>query len=192
MTSADVAYSVSRILNAKLASPVLSNISPFLKPDGISTPDSKTVQFQLSAANAFFPQILASVNFGIIPAGTASFTSRQAPDRSRCRSSRRSRTLSSPRNPHYWRSGMPYLDGVQLVTLAEDSTRVQSLIGGSEDLVDNITGADVKLIQAQPTVQTLQIKAGGWVDLAAWGNTAPFNNPDVVKAMKYAADRPRS
>jgi peptide/nickel transport system substrate-binding protein len=66
---------------------------------------------------------------------------------------------------------------------------VQSLIGGSEDLVDNITGADVKLLAAQPGVQTLQIKAGGWVDLAAWGDTRPFDDPNVVLAMKYAADR---
>jgi peptide/nickel transport system substrate-binding protein len=189
MTSADVAYSVSRILNAKLASPVLSNISPFLKPDGISTPDPKTVQFQLSAANAFFPQILASVNFGIIPAGTTSFSKPAGTGPFSLQEFQALANAKFTRNPHYWRSGMPYLDGVNMVTLAEDSTRVQSLIGGSEDLVDNITGADVKLIQAQPTVQTLQIKAGGWVDLAAWGNTAPFNNPDVVKAMKYAADR---
>ena len=72
---------------------------------------------------------------------------------------------------------MPYLDGVNMVTLAEDSTRVQSLIGGSEDLVDNITGADVKLLQAQPGVQTLQIKAGGWVDLAAWGEHQAVQRP---------------
>jgi ABC-type transport system substrate-binding protein len=36
LTGADVVYSVQRILNAKLASPALSNISPFLKPTGIS------------------------------------------------------------------------------------------------------------------------------------------------------------
>src|SRR5690242_8926508 len=78
---------------------------------------------------------------------------------------------------------------VNLVSIAEDSTRVQSLIGGSEDLVDNITGADVKLLAAQPNVQTLQIKAGGWVDLAAWGDTKPFDDPNVVLALKYAADR---
>ena len=54
LTSADVAYSVKRILNAKLASPALSNVSPFLKPDGISAPDSSTVKFQLSAAKRSF------------------------------------------------------------------------------------------------------------------------------------------
>ena len=189
LTSADVAYSVKRILNAKLASPALSNVSPFLKPDGISAPDSSTVKFQLSAANAFFPQILAGLNFGIIPDGTTTFAKPAGTGPFKLTEFQALANAKFARNANYWRSGLPYLDGVNLVTLAEDSTRVQSLIGGSEDLVDNITGADVKLIGAQPGVQTLQIKAGGWVDLAAWGNTAPFNNPDVVKAMKYAADR---
>ena len=189
LTSADVAYSVNRILNAKLASPALSNISPFLKAGGITTPDPKTVQFQLSAANAFFPQILAGLNFGIIPNGTTSFAKPAGTGPFALQEFQALANAKFARNAHYWRSGVPYLDAVNMVTLAEDSTRVQSLIGGSEDLVDNITGADVKLLQAQPSVQTLEIKAGGWVDLAAWGNTAPFNNPDVVKAMKYAADR---
>jgi len=189
LTSADVAYSIKRILNAKLASPALSNISPFLKPTGISAPDASTVKFALSAPNAFFPQILAGLNFGIIPDGTTTFAKPAGTGPFKLTEFQALANAKLARNANYWRSGLPYLDGVNLVTLAEDSTRVQSLIGGSEDLVDNITGADVKLISAQPGVQTLQIKAGGWVDLAAWGNTAPFNNPDVVKAMKYAADR---
>jgi peptide/nickel transport system substrate-binding protein len=189
LTSADVAYSVKRILNAKLASPVLSNISPFLKPDGITTPDAKTVVFQLTAANAFFSQVLAGVNFGIVPDGTTSFAKPAGTGPFFLQEFQAGANAKFAKNDGYWRSGRPYLDGVNLVTLAEDSTRVQSLIGGSEDLIDNITGADVKLITAQPAVQVLQIKAGGWVDLAAWGNTAPFSNPDVVLAMKYAADR---
>jgi peptide/nickel transport system substrate-binding protein len=189
LTSTDVAYSVSRILNAKLASPVLSNISPFLQASGESAPDASTVQFKLTKANAFFPQILAGVNFGIIPAGTTSFAKPAGTGPFSLQEFQALANAKFARNDSYWRSGLPYLNGVTLVSLAEDSTRVQSLIGGSEDLVDNVTGADVKLISAQPGVQTLQIKAGGWVDLAAWGDTAPFNNPDVVKAMKYAADR---
>src|SRR6185437_6919621 len=70
LTAKDVAYSITRILSPKLASPALANISPFLKASGISAPDPTTVKFALSAPNAFFPQILAGLNFGIIPDGT--------------------------------------------------------------------------------------------------------------------------
>jgi peptide/nickel transport system substrate-binding protein len=189
LTSKDVAYSVTRILDPKLASPALANISPFLKASGISAPDPTTVKFALSAPNAFFPQILAGLNFGIIPDGTTSFAKPAGTGPFSLQEFQALANAKFVRNAHYWRSGRPYVDAVNLVSIAEDSTRVQSLIGGSEDLVDNITGADVKLLAAQPGVQTLQIKAGGWVDLAAWGDTKPFDDPNVVTALKYAADR---
>ena len=189
LTSKDVAYSITRILNPKLASPALANISPFLKASGISAPDPTTVKFALSAPNAFFPQILAGLNFGIIPDGTTSFAKPAGSGPFFLQEFQPLANAKFARNTDYWRSGRPYLEAVNLVSIAEDSTRVQSLIGGSEDLVDNITGADVKLLAAQPGVQTLQIKAGGWVDLAAWGDTKPFNDPNVVTALKYAANR---
>jgi peptide/nickel transport system substrate-binding protein len=189
LTSKDVAYSVTRILNPKLASPALANISPFLKASGISAPDSTTVKFALSAPNAFFPQILAGLNFGIIPDGTTSFAKPAGSGPFFLQEFQPLANAKFARNTDYWRSGRPYLEAVNLVSIAEDSTRVQSLIGGSEDLVDNITGADVKLLAAQSGVQTLQIKAGGWVDLAAWGDTKPFDDPNVVTALKYAANR---
>jgi ABC-type transport system substrate-binding protein len=189
LTSKDVAYSITRILNPKLASPALANISPFLKASGVSAPDPTTVKFQLSAPNAFFPQILAGLNFGIIPDGTTSFAKPAGSGPFFLQEFQPLANAKFARNTDYWRSGRPYLEAVNLVSIAEDSTRVQSLIGGSEDLVDNITGADVKLLAAQPGVQTLQIKAGGWVDLAAWGDTKPFNDPNVVTALKYAANR---
>lgn len=189
LTSKDVAYTITRILDPKLASPALANISPFLKASGISAPDPSTVKFALSAPNAFFPQILAGLNFGIIPDGTTSFAKPAGTGPFFLQEFQALANAKFARNPDYWRSGRPYLDAVNLVSIAEDSTRVQSLIGGSEDLVDNITGADVKLLAAQPGVQTLQIKAGGWVDLAAWGDTKPFNDPNVVLALKYAANR---
>jgi peptide/nickel transport system substrate-binding protein len=189
LTSKDVAYSIGRILQPKLASPGLSNLSPFLQTSGISTPDATTVKFALSAPNAFFPQIFAGSNFGIVKDGTTSFASPAGTGPFSLQEFQPLANAKLVRNADYWRGQLPYLDGVNLVSVAEDSTRLQSLIGGSEDLVDNVTGADVKLLAAQPSVQTLQIKAGGWVDLAAWADTSPFSSPEVTLAMKYAADR---
>ena len=77
LTSADVAWSIRRILSPKLASPSLSNIQPFVKPTGITTSDPTTIKFALTTPNAFFPQILAGLNFGIVPAGTTNFNSCQ-------------------------------------------------------------------------------------------------------------------
>ena len=188
-TSADVAYSLRRILDTKLASPALGNISPFLKSDGIATPDKSTVRFQLTNANAFFAQVLAGLNFAIVPEGTTDFSKPVGTGPFILESFQAGANTSLSRNASYWDGGLPYLDGVSLLSLSEDATRVQSLIGGNVDLIDNISGANIKLLAGQPGVHMIDIKAGGWVDLAAWGDTSPFNNANVVKAMKYAADR---
>ncbi|HTX01727.1 MAG TPA: ABC transporter substrate-binding protein, partial [Acidimicrobiales bacterium] len=91
-------------------------------------------------------------------------------------------------NPHYWRSGQPYLDAVEVVVIAEDATRIEALQSGSEDFVDNITGSETLLMTSAET-QPFFIPYGGWVAITCFDNVAPFNNPDVIEAMKYAANR---
>lgn len=187
MTSADVAFSVKRILDPKVASGQLSAIQPFLAASGISTPDKSTVRFKLTSPNAFFPVILTSVVFGIVPDGTTDFTKGIGTGPFKLGSFSAAANAQFSRNDSYWRSGRPYLDQIQIATVTEDATRVQALLAGSQDMVDTVTGSSIALLQG--SARPLSIPAGGWVDLAAWGNTPPYNNPLVVDAMKYAQDR---
>src|SRR4029077_19956519 len=117
LTAKDVAYSITRILSPKLASPALANISPFLKASGISAPDPTTVKFQLSAPNAFFPQILAGLNFGIIPDGTTSFAKPAGSGPFFLQEFQPLANAKFARNTDYWRSGRPYLEAVNLVSI---------------------------------------------------------------------------
>lgn len=190
LTSADVAYTIKRILLPATASGGLGPISPYLKASGISTPDASTIKFSLLKPNAFFPIILSAVDFSIVPDdgtvltkvenGTGAFTLQTFDPLNQ---------VVLKRNPHYWKgAGRPYLDGVRIAVIAEDATRLQSLTAGSQDFVDNVTGAATLLLNSS-TTQPLFLKDGGWVSIAAFGNVAPFNNPLVIEAMKYAASR---
>ena len=190
LTSADVAYSVKRILSPKLGSSVLGNVAPFLHASGITTPDPSTVVFNLAVPNAFFPQVLAQAPFGIIPAGTTSFAKPVGTGPFMLQSLQALANALFTRNPNYWVAGLPYLNEIQMTVLEEDSTRVEALIGGSQDFIDNVTGNDVDLVSRSGSARQLYIPAGGWEDLAGWDNTAPFSNPLVVKALKYAENRP--
>lgn len=189
LTSADVAYSVKRILVPKLGSSVLGNVAPFLNPSGVSTPDPSTVVFHLKVPNAFFPQILAQAPFGIIPSGTTSFAKPVGTGPFMLQSLQPLANALFTRNPNYWMAGLPYLNEVQMSVIEEDSTRVEALIGGSQDFIDNVTGNDVDLVSKSSRTRQLYIPAGGWEDLAGWNNTVPFNDATVVKALKYAENR---
>jgi peptide/nickel transport system substrate-binding protein len=189
LTSADVAYSVKRILVPKLGSGALGNIAPFLAASGVSTPDPSTVVFNLKAPNAFFPQVLAQAAFGIIPAGTTSFAKPVGTGPFILQELQPLANALFTANPNYWMAGLPYLKEVQLSVIEEDSTRVEALIGGSQDFIDNVTGNDVDLVSKSARTRQIYIAAGGWEDLAGWHDTAPFNNAMVVKALKYAENR---
>jgi peptide/nickel transport system substrate-binding protein len=189
MTSADVAYSIKRILVPKLASPVYGNIQPFVAASGISTPDPSTIVFHLTAPNAFFPQILALANFGVIPEGTTSFAKPVGTGPFVLESLQPLANALFTRNDSYWKSGQPYLNEVQMVVIEDDSTRTEALLGGSEDFIDNVTGNDIELIERSSRAKQMYIAAGGWEDLAGWSNKTPFNDPLVVQALKHAENR---
>jgi peptide/nickel transport system substrate-binding protein len=189
LTSADVAYTFRRVLNPATQSTVLSSLSPFLTSAGISTPDASTVRFHLTQPNAFFDQILAQCQLGIIPAGTTNLkTSAVGTGAFKLKSWQSGASAVFVRNPDYWQSGKPYLDQVNMVSIPSDSTRLGAL-GHTQDFVDNITGSDILLLQSTPGVKQVYISAGGWEDLAAWGNQRPFNDPRVIRAMKLAENR---
>src|SRR5262249_34383379 len=154
----------------------------FLTPTGISTPDPSTVVFHLKVPNAFFPQILAQAPFGVIPAGTTSFAKAVGTGPFMLQSIQPLANALFTKNPNYWASGLPYLNEIQMTVIEEASTRVEALLGGSQDFIDNITGNDVSLVSKSSRARQLYIPAGGWEDLAGWSNSAPFNNPQVVLA----------
>lgn len=189
MTSRDAAFSIARVLDPKNGSNVLGNVEPFLTPAGISTPDPTTLKLTLKAPNVFFPLLLTQPAFSVIPAGTTDFAKGIGTGPFRLTSYQALASAQFEANREYWNEGKPYLDGVELSYMAEDATRVQAVVSGSKDLVDTITGANIKQLTGQ--AEAMAIDDSAWVTLAAWSDTAPFSDPRVVQAMKYAQDRER-
>ena len=190
MTAQDAAYSLARTLNPANLSPGLSTLGAYAKPSGITAPDASTLQITLTKPNAFIPVILSDVVFGVVANGTATFPNTQdfgtGPFQLTGFNALSYADLKA--YPHYWRSGQPYLDAVNIVVIAEDATRIEALQSGSQDFVDNITGSETLLMNSA-TTKPFFITYGGWVGVTAFQNVAPFNNPNVVEAMKYAANR---
>jgi peptide/nickel transport system substrate-binding protein len=187
LTSKDVAYSFKRILDPKLAASALATISPFVTASGIETPDASTVRFNLAKPNAFFPVIVSAIAMSIVKDGATDFTKGNGTGPFSMTAFDPLTKLNLVRYDHYWQNGLPYLDGVNYAVIPEDATRLQALTAGSQDVADNITGASTLLLKGN--VQPYMIKTGGWVGLTMFGDTAPYNDPKVIQAMQYAADR---
>ncbi len=187
LTAQDVVYSFTRILDPKVAAVGLAQIGPYLAASGISAPDAGTVKLTLTKPNAFIPVIVSAAGFSVVKAGATDFSAGNGTGPFTLTGFDAAARTSLKRFDGYWQSGMPYLDGIEVVVIAEDATRLQAVTSGTQDVVDNITGASTLLLKG--SVEPYMLKSGGWVGLTMFGDTSPYNNQKIIQAMQYAADR---
>jgi peptide/nickel transport system substrate-binding protein len=90
------------------------------------------------------------------------------------------------RNPHYWRSGLPYLDGVTLKYVPDDNARVLLARSHGADIVDDIPFSQVAALRKLPSVDLLIRDVGANDDV--WFNTdkKPFNDKYLRRALMFA------
>jgi peptide/nickel transport system substrate-binding protein len=96
------------------------------------------------------------------------------------------------KNQDYWKPGRPYLDGIEYTIIRNPSTAVLALAAGKFDR----TGTGIISI---PLMKQIQSQAPDMVcQVAAWNagrnllvnpTAAPFDNPDLRRAMTLALDR---
>ena len=156
-------------------------------PPASARADSSTVKLTLTKPNAFIPVIVSAGGFSIVKSGTTDFSTGNGTGPFTLTGFDAAARTSLARYDGYWQNNQPYLDAIQIVVIAEDATRLQAVTSGSQDVVDNITGASTLLLKG--SVEPYMLKNGGWVGLTMFGDTAPFNNQKIIQAMQYAADR---
>ncbi len=102
--------------------------------------------------------------------------------------------MTATRNPHYWRSGYPYLDSITYKPIINASSRAQALQTGEVDMIHTNDPDGILLFRGnkkyayydnsgqvlgQPTVQCIQLNT----------TAAPINNHDVRLAMAKCINR---
>jgi peptide/nickel transport system substrate-binding protein len=192
MDSKDVAFSFKRIFDKKVGSGGLSVFDPILAPSGIVTPDARTIRFELKQPDAYFLIKVGHWYGKVVPDGTADFSVAKGSFGTgpySVKSFKGGEGFEVVRNPNYWQSGKPYLDGITAVVIAESATRAQSVLTGDADLTDPPTFPTLPQFESSSTAQLLEGNFGPAFDFGIDGSTAPFDNPDFRKASKLAVDR---
>jgi ABC-type transport system substrate-binding protein len=102
--------------------------------------------------------------------------------------------FTATRNPHYWRSGYPYLDSITYKPIVNASARAQALETGTVDMIHTNDPDGILLFRGnkkyayydnsgqvvgQPTVQCVMLNTAA----------APLNNKDLRTAMAKAVNR---
>lgn len=190
-TAEDVVFSVRRWLDKALGSAMYALLSGFLEPGDVSASGTDTVVFKLKAPNSILPVDFAAHNGKITKAGTTKFTVQTAIGTGpfKLKSWTPGTQWSLVRNPDYWQSGLPYLDGINTLIVPEQGTKLQGVISGSSDVCDAIPISLWSGVEGRGNVSLMKLANRQNWTLAFDQRQAPFNDPRVLQALKLATDR---
>lgn len=92
------------------------------------------------------------------------------------------------RNDHYWRSGQPYFDAVQITEYTSEQAQVDAMESNQADCCDQLSIQSIAPLKNAGLV--VKIWGGpGWVPFTMRLDKKPFNDVNVRNALRYACDR---
>ncbi|OLB79705.1 MAG: peptide ABC transporter substrate-binding protein [Actinobacteria bacterium 13_2_20CM_2_71_6] len=187
VTADDVAYSLRRITDPKDPKSGAAGLSS-VDPNGITIVDPRTVKLVLKAPDAVLLDQLAQYYNGIVPvgydpkqpvgAGPFTFGSFQPGQQS-----------VFARHANYWRQGEPYVDEVVIIDFPDDTARVNALLGGQVDAIDQLPLGQISVVKAAAGLRVLESETGAWLPFTMRVDRPPFNDPRVRQAFRLIVDR---
>ena len=189
LTADDVVWTLQQDVNPKGDGAGLQEFIATLGPEGIKAIGTGKVRFTLKRPNFFLPQLLGGFYTFIAPANTTNWNKPPGTGPFVVQQFQPGGLFYATRNPNYWDGNLPYLDGVRVLDVPDQATKVETVTSGTVDLGDTMETKFIKVVQANPQCG-LVTAPGGNVPLIVWqGNVPPFTDHRVRNAMKLLVDR---
>ena len=93
------------------------------------------------------------------------------------------------RNPNYFRDDRAFASEVVLLCIQDSSARMNALLSGEVQAIDEVDLKTVDLLKAQPNITLDQVQSSLHYTFPMRTDVAPFDNVDVRLALKHAIDR---
>jgi peptide/nickel transport system substrate-binding protein len=81
------------------------------------------------------------------------------------------------------------VDGVTIINFADDTGRVNALLGGQVDAITNLPAAQIAPVGKNPGLAVLNSKTGAWQPFTMRVDKAPFDDVRVRQAFRLIVDR---
>lgn len=151
--------------------------------------DKHQIQVTLALPDADFPLLLADPRAAMFPDG--------APDWSRPIGTGAFHLdrfdpgyrIILRRNPDYWRDGRGHLDGADIVVTIDPAARIEALRAGQVDVINRVDPRSAAALERTAGLKLTRAAGGYHLVAAARTDIAPFDNPDLRTALKFAIDR---
>ncbi|GAA0337416.1 ABC transporter substrate-binding protein [Sphingomonas oligophenolica] len=184
LTPADVVFSLRRHHDPALGSKARVFAEQIAAVEAFG---SDAVRITLTGPNADLPVILGISQLQIVRAGTTDFRIANGTGPFRCAEFNPGVRSIAARNEEYWR-GPVRLGEVELFSIADDSARINALLSGDVDLINEMNPRIAKRIMGQG-FGVLETRSGGYTDLVMRLDQVPGRSRDFVAGMKALMDR---
>ncbi len=191
VNASDAVFSLSRVRDEE-AAPMRSL---FQVINAIEAPDDKTVVLKLSKTYPPLMSVLAMFaasivpehavkaagdRFGETPVGSGAFKLKEWV---------RGEKVVLERNPYYWETGLPRLDGVEWLYVADDNTRTLKLQANEVDAATFIPWNQIKDLQGNADLKVQLDKSTRMDHILVNHSHEPLGNKTVRQALNMAIDQ---
>jgi peptide/nickel transport system substrate-binding protein len=95
------------------------------------------------------------------------------------------------RNPHYWKSGLPYADTLTIIDFSDNTTLQDALTTGVIHGAGALNGPQVASLATTSGIKTVVSQSGEIVPFTMRVDQPPFNDVNVRQALRLLVDRPQ-
>ncbi|MFD4442308.1 ABC transporter substrate-binding protein [Nocardia sp. NPDC058519] len=187
-TADDVLYTFSRVLGPPqrrpfIAASSLANVD-LARSRAV---DARTVEIALTEPSFEFLIALSAYGTKIVQNGATDFDRPVGTGPFVFESFEAGRQFVATANDHYW-DGAPEIRRLRIVS-AESDARLSAVQSGEIDYADNLTPSAVRTLQGKRGVSLGSTPNSGIYFFAMKTDRAPFDNPDVRRAVMRMLDR---
>ncbi len=188
LTAEDVIVSIRHHLGEDSKSAVKSSLEAIAD---IRVEGGDTVVFELASGNADFPYIFTDYRIPILPAkdGALDFQAMIGTGPYRLLSFEPGVRAIFTKNPDYWKSGLPYFDEIELITVLDNAARQNALVTGDVDAISAAEPRTSDLLARQEGIDLIEVTGRLHYSWPMRVDVAPFDNLDFRLAVKNALDR---
>lgn len=163
--------------------------------ENVEATDRYTVRFKLKQANAFYTvRQLVNYNVMVLPPETVGSDGKikalVGSGAFQLADYKPGVLTELKKNPGYWRSGLPYLDGMRVLVVPDNSTQIAMLRAGKLDLADfDLASIAFDLRNTAPNLIMRGCNYQTGVSVAFPNDQVPFTDVRVRRAINMAIDR---
>ena len=168
------------------AKPIVENIVEMTKLGDLE------VQLVLNAGNADLPYLLSDYHINMFPAGQIEEAIQNGIGTGLYRVVSFDpgvRFVGQRVEDHYKGDSAGFFDEIEYIAINDNTARMNALLTGQVDAINRIDFKTENLLRANPALRIQEVSCNQHYTFPMHANTAPFNDVNVRKALKYGINR---